>query len=406
VLLASAVAPPATASSAASVHVAAGGTLGDRSGFGSSASLERAGCSGVDVKPGRRLQAVIDRHPPGTTFCMASGTYRIAAPIDPKDGDKFVAVRRRRAILTGNNTTSMAFNGQGVYGVVVKGLVITHFVPPAQGGMAALKAAGGWRIINNEISYNANTGLFHEGDSLIRGNYIHHNSKIGLGGYKASNSIIENNKIAFNGFAGGPNNGGSKWVGTTNITIRNNYFHDNDNNEIWFDTGNTGVLIDGNTVVKSNTYGKAISMETNAGTAVIRNNTITVGSAASVAIMVSNSSNEQIYNNTISSASSITQRWGVINLFYDSSRTGYDTANNAVFDNTIILRGVTKYAASVSCYLVTDCSPYWTTKGNSFQGDTYIVPSLTGQNWVPGSPVAWTQWRALGFDTNGTVKVR
>jgi hypothetical protein len=359
----------------------------------------------VSVSPGSSLQAIVNAYPTNTTFCFASGTYAISAPIVPKGGDAFVAVTRRQAILTGNNATSMSFNGQGVSGVTVRGLVISHFVPPDLGGSAALKASGGWRIIDNEISYNANRGLYIEGGSLISGNYIHHNSLMGLYGYQASNSIVENNEIAFNGTLGTPYNAGSKLVGTTNVTIRNNYFHDDNNNEIWFDTNNTGVLIDGNTVVKTNTYGKAISMEQNTGAAIIRNNTINVGSAAGVAIMVNNSSNEQIYANTITSASSISEQWGVIDLFYDSSRTGYDTANNAVSGNTIILKGATKYAASVSCYLVADCSPYWTTKGNSFQNDSYFVPSLTGQNWVPGSPTAWTQWRATGFDTNGTIQV-
>jgi hypothetical protein len=100
----------------------------------------------VNVSPSISLQAVINGYPSNTTFCLASGTYVIATPIVPKSGDRFVAVQRRQVILTGNGVAaSMAFNSGGyIGGVVIRGLVITHFAPPAQAGYAAVKAAGGW----------------------------------------------------------------------------------------------------------------------------------------------------------------------------------------------------------------------------------------------------------------------
>jgi hypothetical protein len=51
---------------------------------------------------------------------------------------------------------------------------------------------------------------------------------------------------------------------------------------------------------------------------------------------------------------------------------------------------------------VSDCSPYWTTKGNIFQGNTYHVLSQTGQDWVLSLAVDWPSWQAVGFDTTGT----
>jgi hypothetical protein len=114
---------------------------------------------------------------------------------------------------------------------------------------------------------------------------------------------------------------------------------------------------------------------------------------------VNNSSNEQIYNNTVTTASTNQ----AIKIFFDASRTGYDTTNNQVTNNTVVLRRSATITASVSCINVSDCSPYWTTAGNLFQGNTYRVPSRTGSHWVLSSAVTWSSWQAAGFDTSGTI---
>jgi hypothetical protein len=206
------------------------------------------GCSGVAVGPSSDLQRAIDRHGAETTFCLADGTYPLSGPLFPKARDRFLAAHARKAVLTGNDRATMAFNGQGVNRVVLRGLVITHFAPPDQAGAAAVKASSGWRIVNNEISYNANAGLYHEARSVILRNDITHNAKIGLGGYRADGSRIQGNVVSFNGSAGGPDNGGSKWTQTVGLTISGNYFHHNDNNGLWIDGDNTDVTITGNRV--------------------------------------------------------------------------------------------------------------------------------------------------------------
>lgn len=44
-------------------------------------------CAGVQVTPGDAVQAKIDDNLPGTTYCFASGVYRLSSPIVPKTGD-------------------------------------------------------------------------------------------------------------------------------------------------------------------------------------------------------------------------------------------------------------------------------------------------------------------------------
>ncbi len=55
---------------------------------------------------------------------------------------------------------------------------------------------------------------------------------------------------------------------------------------------------------------------------------------------------------------------GAIHVFFDASRTGYDTTNNEITNNTVSLRGSATITGGVTCYNVTDCLPYWTSKGN------------------------------------------
>jgi hypothetical protein len=87
------------------------------------------------------------------------------------------------------------------------------------------------------------------------------------------------------------------------------------------------------------------------------------------------------------------------------SRSGYDTAENRITNNTVTLRGSATITAGVTCYNVTDCLPYSTSKANLFQGNTYRAPSWTGENRALSWPVDWVSWRAIGFDTTGDIIV-
>jgi parallel beta-helix repeat protein len=57
-------------------------------------------CTGIRVSPGAEIQATIDAHPSGSTFCFADGSYRIRHHLTPRDGDRFVG--SSDAILDGS----------------------------------------------------------------------------------------------------------------------------------------------------------------------------------------------------------------------------------------------------------------------------------------------------------------
>jgi hypothetical protein len=61
-------------------------------------------CDGIPVTTSDDVQLVIDAHPPGTTFCLAAGTYRIETPLVPREGD--VLVGMQGATLSGSKVLS------------------------------------------------------------------------------------------------------------------------------------------------------------------------------------------------------------------------------------------------------------------------------------------------------------
>jgi hypothetical protein len=341
----------------------------------------------------------------GTSFCLRAGVHYIKAPIYPKTNNTYVG--EYGAILDGSQWQSTdpslgAFTGtaRSISYVTIRNLVIRNM--PQAGIATAYAANSHWTIDHNDVSGSV-VGIAFPDYSSITNNFIHHNDKYGFGGYHTTGSVFQGNEVSYNELClcHSGDGGASKLVGTTNDSVIGNYIHDNGGNGIWFDTNSTGVLIEGNTIIVNTRWAKAISMEQNKGTAIIRNNTITVGSGGEVAIILNNSSNVQVYNNNVTMAS--TAEGGAIHIFYDAARTGYDTMNNRVTNNTITLQGSATMTSSISCYNIANCSPYWTTKGNLFQGNTYRVPSQTGKNWLLSSAVTWSSWRAIGFDTTGTL---
>jgi parallel beta-helix repeat protein len=288
----------------------------------------------------------------------------------------------------------MAFNGQGVDDVVVKGLVIVHFAPSAEGGIAAVKASSGWRIINNTIAYNANLGLFHEANTLVKGNSIHHNSLMGLGGHKPSNSIIENNKVAFNGQAGGPDNGGSKWVGAINLTIRNNYFHDNYNNGIWVDTDNLNVVIESNTSV--NNQGEGIQYEISCA-GVIKDNDVRGNGGAG--IEVTSSQNVDVFGNTL-------QGNGMgVTVWHQSRGSGtncpWTLANVRVHNNTISMR---RGWTGLQRTNVSDGDSIFDPSDGrvKFSSNTYSLSGAAQYFQWANSLRSVAEWQSYGQDVDGT----
>jgi hypothetical protein len=292
----------------------------------------------------------------------------------------------------------MAFNSGGyIGGVVIRGLVITHFAPPAQAGYAAVKASGGWKIIDNEISYNANLGLFYEGDStLVSGNHIHHNTGTGLGGYKTTNSVVENNEVAFNG-SGAANNGGSKWGESSGLIIRNNNFHDNNYAGIWLDTNNVNAVVTNNVV--SNNVGTGIHDEVNCNS-VYQYNTVRNNGGPEIKIVASNGSS--VLDNAVGGSITVwhQDRW--------ASGCPGGLANVTVRGNKVDLPGGTTMNDLTGVFVCCGASGNGLSQVKEWNSNTYTATNTTAIHFqYSGTNVGFGGWRSgTGFDGNSSINQR
>jgi parallel beta-helix repeat protein len=296
----------------------------------------------------------------------------------------------------GNGGIFRAHN-QDIDDVTIRNLVIRN--SPRAGIHAFTDHSDRWLIAYNEIVGNR-LGIRHGDGFLIQHNSIHHNWQYGIGGYRSSGSVIQANEFAFNAgryleFPG--DSATSKWVQTTNTTVRGNYVHDNSWSGIWFDGENTGVLIEDNVV--ANNGGNGIFHEVS-GQAVIRNNTVSGSSERN--IYISASHDTEVYANTVRGSAR------GIALFQDGARAWEsELANNFVHDNTITVPS-SGMAVSLTCMNLTSsqCSAYSTGRNNRFAANTYVVPTATGRWWHWNlSSRSWDEWHAAGQDSTGRLTV-
>jgi parallel beta-helix repeat protein len=376
---------------------------GSPSGIGPQSTIT-CPAGAVDIWPGVSIQNVIDSYGGITTFCLRSGVHSLSSGITPKTGNTFVG--EYGAVLDGTGWSTSdrregAFRtfGQDVDNVTIRNLIIRNM---PQRGIAAYytsiyaSLSDHWTVEYNEIAFNRDAGVHFVPYSVIRNNYIHHNSWAGYFADPGDNSILENNEIAYNGY--------EQRVGqSANVTFRNNFIHHNVGMGIWYDWDNTAGLVEGNRVEDNGRSG--IHAEVSADI-IIRNNI--VRRSGEMGVYVSTSKNIQVYNNTLEN------NFRGIQYFIGcyavgAGRIGFDLANVASYDNIITVGTQSGAWASLLSYsgdcTSTQLAPYLNgSKNLTFSHNTYRVPSLTNWYWLWGPNIKyWDQWQAIPQDATGTA---
>jgi parallel beta-helix repeat protein len=382
-------------------------TTGPRSGTGSPQSggplTASASCGAVtQVCPGESIQAAVNASPTGTTFTIAAGTHRRQSVI-PKSGMTFVG--EPGAVLDGELITPYAFDGRSkAAGVKIRGLKITRYAPPQQDG-AILGQDGKWKTQNwvvedCEISYNQLAGGGGMGVKLgngmiVRNNHLHHNDQYGVGG-AAADVLVEGNEISFNNWRNAhPRHvaGGTKFVATTGLVVRDNYVHDNQGSGIWTDIGNQGALIEGNRVEKNQRQGimHEIGHEIVIRNNVIRNNGFDpdLGNwLYGAGILIAHSDGAEVYGNLVE------DNWnGIAGI--QQNRGDNQLRDLWVHDNTIRMkRGFTGVAGGTTRF-----DPY--KANNRFDRNKYYLGAASKYfKWKQSRTEQ--EWRSVGMDRNGT----
>ena len=350
-------------------------------------------CSGVKVTPSTDLQAAFNTAGKYGTLCFAAGTYNITTVTRPLEGQTLISTVRRGAIITGNNTAQLWFNGEGAPNLEVRGFVIRDFNVGQTPGYAALKGSRGFRVIDNEIAHNNGSGMYHGEDSYIAHNEFHHNSHVGFGGFKAHRTVIEYNEIYENGFNDWSDNSGTKHVGAIGMVFRNNHYHHNYRNSLWLDADHVNARIENNRV--EDNYGKGIHFEAScSGT--ISGNTIRRNGDAGLLIVAS--SNTNAFGNTIGD-----NRWD-IEIWNQDRGTGQNCSwvldDVQVYDNDItISREFSRIRHC--CGGGTDVYEYNTSRIR-FDDNRYIIDGVGlpfQHNW---QAITTTEWVRRGQDRTST----
>jgi hypothetical protein len=317
------------------------------------------------------------------------------------------------------STTRFAIGGGNITSVVVNGFVIEYYGSPANNGAiegvdyyhVTSIPAYNWLIENNEVRYNHGAGIWLGDQMTVTGNYLHHNGEYGVAG-TGNNVTVTNNEIAFNNavgylYAWG---GGAKFVQINNLSVTNNYSHDNNGPGLWTDIENSNVDMGFNQLTNNRVAGIFHEIGYSAK---IHDNTITndgidtrgTGPWWGAGIMVANSSGVQVYNNKVTNCQN-----GIMeqskNRGNGSNGLPYLLQDVIVYDNTVtqskgVAAGLVKnYPANNDMY---------TSWGNTFgvdgNGDsapnTYTLSSNPLPfDWLldskPNTLMTHTQWQVVG----------
>ena len=300
-------------------------------------------------------------------------------------------------------TVQRAFKGlqTAIQYVTIKGLIVEKFANGASTG--AIEARDDWLIENNEVRMNHGAGITALSRTVVRNNNIHHNGQLGVASGGGSDILFEGNEIAYNntlGFSPSWEAGGSKFLYTTRLTLRNNYVHHNDGPGLWTDVNNIYSLFEGN-LVEYNSY-SGIFHEVSYD-ATIRNNISRGNGFGSswvydgAGILAATSVNVEIYDNIVEN-----NKNGVI--LYMVDRSGDKQTNGPhLTQNNYAHHNVIKTPSGVSGLVqsVNDNS-YFTSKGNRFNQNTYHLSDTAAKRFLwMNSTRNKDEWKGYGQDLLG-----
>lgn len=325
--------------------------------------------------------------PANTTYYFAAGTHTLGSGkysgIQANGNDTFIGAPG--AILSGLGSgagyveNDFAIGGSSaITGVTIEDLTIQDFNPPGSQGAVNPNSSDHWTIENDTIQDNLpGSAIMVGSNNTIEDNCLTQNGQYAFNAYQSPSDpessavtggpqdiTLSDNEISYNdtcnfetatnfpitppsGCAGGGErdgcgcSGGGKFWHDQNVTVEDNYVHNNYNVGLWADTDNDGFDIQGNYF--SANYAAAIQYEVSYN-ALIKNNTFVdnawgdgavTPSFPVPAIYVSESGGSSQVPNSFGystldiEANTFTNNWGGVVLWENANRfcgDGFDAA--------------------------------------------------------------------------------
>jgi hypothetical protein len=220
-------------------------------------------CTGTDVYPSQNLPNVAKRVPPGMTFCIHDGTYKISSPVIVQSGDVFVGLYNDDTppVVTTTSSFHIFYAGtdpaSAASGATIKDLTVSGAVGNAQCQPACGRGISGGKnltVDNVRATGNMNQGV---GGALP-----------GL--------VVRNSTMDYNGsaaFATSINTNSSAGVKSANsMTVINSNIHHNWWNGVWCDEECNALTVRDSKITDNGKSG--IHYEISTGPTVITSNTI------------------------------------------------------------------------------------------------------------------------------------
>lgn len=271
--------------------------------------------------------------------------------------------------------------------VTVQNLVIEGFAGSAQEGVITATAPG-LVVRDCEVRHNSGVGVELASDGLLEGSRIHGQGQMGVKGAGddirvIDNEIAGNNVTGFNDYWEA---GGTKFVYTRRLVLRDNWVHDNDGPGLWTDIENDQTAFVGNRVERNGRSGilHEISYRAVIHDNVVRDNGRSPGidPREGAGIVVATSSGVRVTANTVSgNAAGIVLR--------QRDRGDYELSEVEVRDNAVHMpAGFTGVAAGGR-----------RVQGITFTGNTYRAAADAPFLWA-GERLSLAEWQRLGLDVD------
>lgn len=280
-------------------------------------------------------------------------------------------------------------------GVALRNLNLDLFTST---GVHMLPGASTWTLDDVSVSTAHDSGVKLADNAVMTGGVLAWNGRYGLNA-RGSNVTIDGVDVSHSDAAQYRDAsgdcvaaGGSKFVGTVGLVLRNSVFHDNTCNGIWLDVDTYDSTIENNTSIDNQDDG--IRVEVSHKVAVSGN---TVKGNGGWGIYVSNSAVGDVSQNTVggNSNGAIVLNWSG-RTTPTSTHGSYATSDVDVHDNTMIL------TASDQIVGIVDKTgtgyAYTAAAGNHYRANHYVLPNSASRYFRLDVKLTWSAWRTAGMD--------
>lgn len=222
-----------------------------------------------------------------TTYWFAPGTHTFGSgsgiAIEAESGDSFIGAPG--AVLSGGGALSGIVTGPAP-DVTMEYLTVQDFVPQSSEAVVFDSDAqdNGWVLEYNTFRDNGNVKGSDDGAAAMmgahdvyeyncftdNGQYAVNAAQAGASADTFTGAVMNYNEISYNGIAFYPDlngcgcSGGVKFWQSWNTQFIGNYVHNNYNVGVWYDTNNTGALIEDNYIADNFTEGVQFEISYNA----------------------------------------------------------------------------------------------------------------------------------------------